>query len=154
MQIADRVIEKAELLGTLPASVGDRLPIGEDVARQRQQHRQYVLGNGMRGVATDVRDDDAAHAAGLEVDVVGAGRGDRDHLQGGQRGDQFGVDLQFVDDGYRRSGEALLDLALQGFRMFGPMVLKIRSANCGDDRVALEIDDSVHGSAQSTQGLP
>jgi tripartite-type tricarboxylate transporter receptor subunit TctC len=53
--------------------------------------------------------------AGLEVDVVGAGRGDRDHLQGGQRGDQFGVDLQFVDDGYRRSGEPLLDLACRVF---------------------------------------
>jgi hypothetical protein len=42
---------------------------------------------------------------------------------------------------------------LQGLRMFDPVVRKIRPADCGDDRLTLEIDDAVHGSAQSTQGL-
>ena len=69
-EIADRVVEEAERVHLLPASRLHRLAIREQVAPQRQDHREHVLGNAVRRVITHVAHADAETARRLEIDVV------------------------------------------------------------------------------------
>ena len=80
-QVADRMVEEAELPRLLPAPGQHRLAIGHDVAAQREDQRERVLGHRVDRIAADVADRDAARGAGRLVDAVGAGRRHRDELQ-------------------------------------------------------------------------
>jgi len=75
------MIEQAELLGPLPASGLYRFAPGKEIARQRQHHRQHMLGHGMHCITADVADNDAPRPADIEVDIVGGGRRNGNHLQ-------------------------------------------------------------------------
>ena len=52
-----------------------------DVARERDEQADRVLGGGDDGRLGRVRDDDAAARGGLDVDVVDTDAGAADHLQ-------------------------------------------------------------------------
>ncbi|MPM85977.1 hypothetical protein SDC9_133060 [bioreactor metagenome] len=144
VEVADRMSEQAELLGTLPSPFGERLAIGEQVARQGEHHHEHVFGNGAAGIVAHIGDDDAAFAAGLQVDVVGARGRYGDHLQPGQGGDQRARQRQLVDDRDRAIAQALEHVLRGAHGVLRPAVGEVRPAHVGDDRAALEINDVVH----------
>jgi hypothetical protein len=69
VQIADVVREEAELLGLVPDAVLDVLPVGEQVAPQRQDHRERVLRHRVHRVVADIGDGDAVRLAIGDVDT-------------------------------------------------------------------------------------
>jgi hypothetical protein len=71
------------------------------VAQQRDGHRERVIGYLDVAVAGGVRDRHPSRGEGVDVQVVVAGRRDRDDAQAGQRGDVRGGQL-----GGRGDGEA------------------------------------------------
>ena len=80
-ELANRVIEHRELIRALPRAGLQRAIVLAHLVREREQHGPHVLHDGGRAVVADVAHGDAALAGGIEVDVVGAGRGERDELQ-------------------------------------------------------------------------
>ena len=144
-QVADGVIEIAELLASLPASGRHRAVEGADLPGQGQQQGKDVLRHGFAGVAAHVGDNDAAGPASLQIDVVVASGGDGDHLQLRQAGDDPGCQQALVDDRDGGAGQALGDLILAGSVEFHPIVGKGRAADVGDQGAGFEGDDAVHG---------
>ena len=69
-------------------AVAQRALGGADVARQRQQQRERVLGGGDDVRLGRVADDDARRRRGVDVDVVDADARAADHAQPGRRRDQ------------------------------------------------------------------
>ena len=65
----------------LPAALLERRVRLRDVAGQREQEADRVLGGGDDGRLGRVRDDDPAARRGVDVDVVDADAGPADHLQ-------------------------------------------------------------------------
>ena len=97
--VADRVGQEAELARLVPHAVPHVLDIGEQVAAEREDQREHMLGHGVEGVVADIDDGDAVRLAIGLVDHVGAGRGDRDQLQLGQLLQRVGAHRHLVDDG-------------------------------------------------------
>jgi hypothetical protein len=75
------MVEQAEAVRTLPAAGFDIGDIGAQVAAQGQHQGEAVLGHRDARIIADIRDHDAARAAGGQVDVVGAGGGNGHHAQ-------------------------------------------------------------------------
>jgi hypothetical protein len=73
--------EEAELLLLLPAPLDHLLPIADEPAAERQDQREGVLRDRVNRVASDVRDDDPALFARLDIERVVAGRWNADHFQ-------------------------------------------------------------------------
>ena len=73
-------LHAAEALA-LPAPLDERRVRLGDVARDREQQAERVLGRGHHVRPGGVRDDDAAAGGGGDVDVVDPGAGPADHLQ-------------------------------------------------------------------------
>ena len=83
---------------------GMRRRVGlRDLPRQREHHRDGMLGRGDRIAERRVHDDDAAARGGRDVDIVDADAGAADHLQPGR-----GVDQLLGDLGGRADGEAVI----------------------------------------------
>src|SRR5690606_20316175 len=82
-----------------------------DLAGQREDHGDRVLGRGDRIAEGRVHDDDAAPRGGRDVDIVDADAGATDHLQLLRRLDEL-----FGDLGGGTDGEAVIvgDLRQQG----------------------------------------
>ncbi len=154
VEVADRVVEQAELVRLLPAPGLHRGTPGDQVARQREQQRKDVLGHGVLGIAAHVGDDDAALAAGVEVDDVGAGRGHCDHFQVRQRVDRNRRQRRLVDDGDGGALQPLDDLVRPRLRVLDPVVREGRPADIGDDRLAFEVDDALAHAAGPTKRVP
>ena len=76
----------------LPGAVAQRALGGADVARQREQQRERVLGRRDDVRLGGVADDDARGRRGVHVDVVDADARAADHAQLGRARDQRGVD--------------------------------------------------------------
>ena len=95
------------------------VPGAVDLAVQRQDQRQGVLGDGVRGVGGDADDGDAGARGGGQVHVVeaGAAQGDQLRAAGRQHAQRIGVEA-VVDEaahgraagGERRGGGAERDL--------------------------------------------
>ena len=84
-KVADRVIEKAELVGPLPAAVLNVSAIGEQVTPQRGDQREGMLRHRMHGVVADIGDCDVVCVAVGDVDDVITGSGDGNHRSFGSR---------------------------------------------------------------------
>jgi hypothetical protein len=115
-ELADRPVEHRELRAARPGAVDRRARVVGDAVRQRQHHAEHVLRDRGRAVVADVADRDAMVARGLEVDVVGAGRGQRDQLQRRRRGDQRAVDAQLVQQHDLMPRDARRHVVLPGRR--------------------------------------
>jgi len=107
-----------------------------DVAAQRQQHRQRVLGRRQRVLARRVHDQHAARGGGGHVDVVDARSGAPDDPQLRCRGDHLG------GDGGRRAHHQSFGLGQRGellvVRQAGPVVDV--EAGFGEDAAAVRRD--------------
>jgi len=141
VQVAHRVPRQAELLGALPQAVRDVLPVGNEAAPQRKDERKAVLRNGVHRVVADVADDDAARAAGGDVDVVGAGCGYRHQPQPPELPDDGCGKRRLVDDRDRRLAEQGGDFFRRDPVVLDPGVRERRPADVRLDRAALEEDD-------------
>jgi hypothetical protein len=97
-QVANRMIEVAEPARALPVPVAHRVAIRKQAAAQREDQRKRVLRNGVGRVVPDIRDNDAAPAHARQVDVVVAGRRDRDELQFRRRRDGVRAHRRLVGD--------------------------------------------------------
>ena len=144
-RIVDRMVEEAELAGTLPAPLGHAAVVGHEVAGKSHEQGEHVLGHGMHGVALDIGDDDAPGLGRRQIHVIGAGRRHGHHLQLRQLGHQFGTDRQLVHDGDGGILQALFHLGRRGLGVFGPGVRESGAAQLGPQGVLFQIDDVVHG---------
>ena len=126
VELADRVVEKAELAGALPFAGDHVLPIADQGAPERQDQREGVLGHGVQRVAANVGDDHALRLAGGDVDHVIAGRRDRDQPQIRQTCKRIRVDRNFVGDRDVGTLEPFGDLVFGRGLMLGPVVLECR----------------------------
>ncbi len=145
-QVADRIVVEAELRRLLPAAVHHRLAIADDVAAQRQDQREGVLRDSRRRIAADVRDDDAALAAGRDVEGVEARRRDADHLQVRQLVQVLAPDADLVADGDLGALQPLDDLVGRRPVVVDPFVLEagLGQLDGRRHRAAVEKDDAAH----------
>jgi hypothetical protein len=111
-----------------------------------------VLRHRHQRVIPDIAHCDAALAAGGQVDVVGAGRGHGHQLQVRQLGDLGRAQRHLVRDRDAGSTQALDDLVRRGGAIVLPFVFEGGRTDGGDQAVAVEEDDLVHGGSQ--QGRP
>ena len=147
-QVADRMVEEAELPRLLPAPGQHRLAIRHHVAAQREDQRERVLGHRVDRIAADVAHSHAARGAGRLVDAVGAGGRHGDELERRQPLERRGGDRRLVGDGDRGTGQALDHLVGARLGVFDQLVRERRRAHADlrRDRRAVEKDDAVaHG---------
>src|SRR5581483_7585071 len=98
----------------LPASLLERGVGLRDVAGERDEEPDRVLGRGDDRGVRRVRDDDPASRRGLDVDVVDADPGAPDHLQPGGALDEVGGELgRRADDDRVVAADDLLERALR-----------------------------------------
>src|SRR5574343_347811 len=128
MQIANRMVEQAELARTLPATGNQGFAPGDQVARQGQEQCDHMLRHCMFGVAANVGHDDTACLCSYQIDVVG--------------------------DGYRCPLQTLDHLRRCRCRVFDPFVGKSWPPHGGDQRLAFELDDTHDQAACSSKALP
>ena len=81
---------------TLPLTAAQRAVGAGDVASEGDEQGEGVLGGGDGVAAGRVHDDDAALGGGVEVDVVDARAGARDHLQAVRVREGVGRDLRLA----------------------------------------------------------
>ena len=124
VQITDRVVEEAELIDLLPAALFHIFAVCDEVAPQRRDQRERVLGHGVYRVVADVRDRDAVGLAVSDIDHVVAGGGDRNQLQLRQAPQRFGAQRHLVSDGNGGLLQPLHELARARNRVFLPRVLE------------------------------
>ena len=117
LQLADRVGEHGELTGLLPAAARDQRVVVREPVREREQHREHVLGDGGRAVVAQVADRNACLARGREVHVVDAGRGERDQPQLRIGGDRRAVDHGLVGEDRLETGDTRRHIRLRGLRV-------------------------------------
>ncbi|MNC22481.1 hypothetical protein D3C75_704830 [compost metagenome] len=123
--VADRVVET----GTAPrplasAHVHQQLVITADVAQQRENHRQRMFGHRMGTVAGHVTDMNPAAPAIIEVDHIGAGHGQGDHLQCRQLLQMLHRDRYAAGDGDGRAAQPFNHLLGCGVVVKGPAMGK------------------------------
>ncbi|MNF85454.1 hypothetical protein D3C84_678470 [compost metagenome] len=117
LQLDDREVQQAELLGPCPLSLGHGVLIVRQARSQRQQQGQGVLGDRRCAVALAVADHDALGLCGLQVDIVGTGGGHQDQLQVGAGSQGAGVDHHFVADRHGCAEQAIHHLIGGGGRV-------------------------------------
>ena len=105
-EFADREVEHRELRSCTPAPVGRDARVIGIAVRQRENRAEHVLHDRGRAVIADIAHGDAALARRGEVDIVGAGRGERDQAQGRRRLDQLARDARLVDQQDGHAGDA------------------------------------------------
>ena len=97
-QFPDRVLEKAELLALLPGARADEGVVLPQTMGEQQKHPHHVLHDRRRAVVAQVADGHGVFAGRIEVDVVGAGGGERDQFQRRCRGDGLAAYPELVDE--------------------------------------------------------
>ena len=92
---AERLLAQldAHELRALPETGVQRAVGRREVARQREHHRDDVLGRGDGVAGGRVEDEHAVPRRRLDVDVVDADTGASDHAELGRRGEHLGGDL-------------------------------------------------------------
>jgi len=98
LQLDDRVVQQAELLGGLPFARADIPLIVLQPRRQVEQQHDRMLRHRRRAVALAVTDGDAMGAGSFKVDVIGAGGRHQDQFEFGAGGQGFAVERNLVAD--------------------------------------------------------
>jgi len=141
MQITDVVSEEAELIGFVPNAVLHVLPIGEQIAPQRQDHCESVLGHRMHRVIADIGDGDAVFLAVRNIHDVVAGGRHRDHLEVRQLPQCIRAHRHLVDDGNGGARQARHDLADGSFFVLDVLGGEGRLADLGLERGTVQEHD-------------
>src|SRR5690606_33494846 len=97
-EVADGIVEVAELGGLLPASGLNRFPVSGDAAAQGEDQGEYMLRYAAHGVTADVRHDDASFLACRKIYVVATCRGQRNHFQLFRSGNILRGHLDLIHD--------------------------------------------------------
>ena len=111
-QQPDGVVEHGEVRAAAPAAVHGDPGVVTEAVGQVQYDTQHVLRDRWRAVVADVAHRDAVLARGFDVDVVGAGGGQRDESQLRRCGDDLAGDPQLVQQHDGAPGDVLGDVAL------------------------------------------
>ena len=151
--VVDRVIEIAELAIVAPAPVEHRIMIVHEIASQREQQREDMLGQRVEGVVADVGDRDPMRGRIGFVDHVGAGRGDGDQLKIGKLLQDVLAQRNLVCDADVGALEAQGDLGRRGLRIFRVVMREIGLAQIGVERLAVEKNDFVRHSLDPSHGV-
>ena len=143
MEVVDGMVEKAELRRFLPFAPDHVLAVADDGPPKGQDQGEGMLGHRMDGVSPDVGDDNAVGLAIVQVDDIGAGGGDGDHLQVRALSQGLGPEWHLVVDDDGRVFHAFGDFIGAGAVVFGPLVIEIRPPDLDvrGDGVAVEKDD-------------
>ena len=71
--IVKGMIKVAELPRLAPTAGGEGVAVSNEISPKRKNECERMLGDGVDGVAADVRNDDPVRRASAQVDIVGAG---------------------------------------------------------------------------------
>lgn len=134
--------EQTELARLPPQSLPQILAVGEQVAPQRQDQHEHVLGHGMHGVVADVGHTDAALPATIEIDMLGAGGGDRDHPEVRQLHQHLAPQRHLVGDGDGGVLQLLQHLFGRAGRILLPHMREGRTPHLGNETRAVQKDDA------------
>lgn len=107
LQLDNRVVQQAELLGLLPLACGNVPLVVVQACRQVKQQHDRVLCHRRCAVALAVAHGNAVGAGGGEVDIVGAGSRYKDQLELGAGLQGFGVEGDLVTDRHLCTLQAL-----------------------------------------------
>src|SRR5690606_28136789 len=80
-ELADRIVEQRKAAAPRPLARAAQPVVADQVLRQTEDQREYVLDDRARAVFAAVRDRDTAGLRGGRIDVVGAGRGQYDQAE-------------------------------------------------------------------------
>ncbi len=99
VQIPDGMGEQTELIGPIPNAVLDVAPIRRQIAPERQNHGEGVLGYAVDGVVANVGDGQCRVPCNTPRPPVVAGGGHRDHFQLRELAQSLRAHRYLVDDG-------------------------------------------------------
>ena len=107
-------VKKQNCSDLLPDARFDVLPVREQIAAQRQYHREGMFRHGVYRIVADIGDRDSVLLAVPDVDHVVAGGRHGDHLQLRQLLERLRPHRHLVDDRDARTGETRHDVLGRG----------------------------------------
>src|SRR2546421_9065647 len=124
VEIANRVVEEAELIDLLPPATLNVPAVSEQIATYRRDQRERVFGNGMHRIVANVSYRDAIRLAIGNIDDIVAGCSYCDHFELRQALQRLGPQRHFVGDGDGCVTHAFRQIVRRRDRVFLPRVLK------------------------------